>query len=88
MRDDVVSSTIQLVSSSPVSEQTYITNRFWESLQVANHCEDKQPLLQVAVWAIGEYGDLFMYGPNDDGTFALASTVFKVFKFLLFYYRI
>ncbi|XP_069966284.1 AP-1 complex subunit gamma-1 isoform X3 [Bactrocera oleae] len=66
VRDDVVSSTIQLVSSSPVAEQTYITNRFWESLQVANHCEDKQPLLQVAVWAIGEYGDLFMYGPNED----------------------
>ncbi|KAH8336137.1 hypothetical protein KR074_003770 [Drosophila pseudoananassae] len=67
VRDDVVSSTIQLVSSSPVPEQTYITNRFWESLQVANHCEDKQPLLQVAVWAIGEYGDLFMYGANEDG---------------------
>lgn len=67
VRDDVVSSTIQLVSSSPVPEQTYITNRFWESLQVSNHCEDKQPLLQVAVWAIGEYGDLFMYGANEDG---------------------
>ncbi|KRF93932.1 AP-1 complex subunit gamma-1 isoform X4 [Drosophila mojavensis] len=66
VRDDVVSSTIQLVSSSPVPEQTYITNRFWESLQVPNHCEDKQPLLQVAVWAIGEYGDLFMYGANED----------------------
>ncbi|XP_073830522.1 adaptor protein complex 1, gamma subunit isoform X2 [Musca autumnalis] len=66
VRDDVVSSTIQLVSSSPAVEQTYITNRFWESLQVANHCEDKQPLLQVAVWAIGEYGDMFMYGPNED----------------------
>lgn len=66
VRDDVVSSTIQLISSSPVAEQTYITNRFYESLQVPNHCEDKQPLFQVAVWAIGEYGDLFMYGPNED----------------------
>ncbi|XP_075157112.1 adaptor protein complex 1, gamma subunit isoform X2 [Haematobia irritans] len=66
VRDDVVSSTIQLVSSSPAIEQTYITTRFWESLQVANHCEDKQPLLQVAVWAIGEYGDMFMYSSNDD----------------------
>ncbi|KNC26893.1 hypothetical protein FF38_10942 [Lucilia cuprina] len=66
VRDDVVSSTIQLVSSSPALEQTYITNRFWESLQVSNHCEDKQPLLQVAVWAIGEYGDMFMYSSNDD----------------------
>jgi len=67
VRDDVVSSTIQLVSSSPPNEQTYISNRFWESLQVPNDCEDKQPLLQVAVWAIGEYGDMFLYGPNDEG---------------------
>ncbi|XP_053948735.1 AP-1 complex subunit gamma-1 isoform X4 [Anastrepha ludens] len=75
VRDDVVSSTIQLVSSSPVAEQTYITNRFWESLQVANHCEDKQPLLQVAVWAIGEYGDLFMYGPNEDGAYMILNLI-------------
>lgn len=73
MRDDVVSSTIQLVSSSPALEQTYITNRFWESLQVSNHCEDKQPLLQVAVWAIGEYGDMFMYSSNDDGKYFIKS---------------
>uniref|UniRef100_T1GMK0 Clathrin/coatomer adaptor adaptin-like N-terminal domain-containing protein n=1 Tax=Megaselia scalaris TaxID=36166 RepID=T1GMK0_MEGSC len=65
--NDVVSSTIQLISSSPVNEQTYITNKLWESLQVANHCEDKQPLLQVAVWSIGEYGDLFMNGNSNDG---------------------
>ncbi|KAL5277957.1 AP1G1 family protein [Megaselia abdita] len=67
VRDDVVSSTIQLISSSPVNEQTYITHKLWDSLQVANHCEDKQPLLQVAVWSIGEYGDLFMNGNNADG---------------------
>lgn len=82
VRDDVVSSTIQLVSSSPVPEQTYITNRFWESLQVPNHCEDKQPLLQVAVWAIGEYGDLFMYGANEDGECDPASLL--SFSLLLF----
>lgn len=84
VRDDVVSSTIQLVSSSPVPEQTYITNRFWESLQVANHCEDKQPLLQVAVWAIGEYGDLFMYGANEDGECAPSLLSFSLS--LLFFY--
>ncbi|XP_055371083.1 AP-1 complex subunit gamma-1 isoform X2 [Condylostylus longicornis] len=66
VRDDVVSSTIQLISGSSVPEQTYITSRLWESIQVNNHCEDKQPLLQVAVWAIGEYGDLFMYGENPE----------------------
>ncbi|GAB0093250.1 AP-1 complex subunit gamma [Sergentomyia squamirostris] len=66
VRDDVVSSTIQLISSSPSIEQTYITAKLWDALQTPNNCEDKQPLLQVAVWAIGEYGDLFMYGERND----------------------
>lgn len=66
VRDDVVSSTIQLISSSPSEEQGYITSRLWQSLQVPNNCEDKQPLLQVAIWAIGEFGDLFMYEDNSD----------------------
>ncbi|XP_055681469.1 AP-1 complex subunit gamma-1 isoform X3 [Lutzomyia longipalpis] len=68
VRDDVVSSTIQLISSSPSTEQAYISAKMWEALQTPNNCEDKQPLLQVAVWAIGEYGDLFMYGEKNDGT--------------------
>ena len=67
VRDDVVSSTIQLISSSPASDQGYITLRLWESLQEL-HCEDKQPLLQVAIWAIGEYGDLFMYEDHADSS--------------------
>lgn len=66
LRDDVVSSTIQLISSSPPLEQAYITARLWETLQIQNNCEDKQPVLQVAVWSIGEYGDLFMYSEKND----------------------
>lgn len=66
VRDDVVSCTIQLISSSPALEQTYITGRLWEALQNQNNCEDKQPLLQVAVWAIGEYSDLFMYSDRNE----------------------
>lgn len=66
LRDDVVSCTIQLVSSSAAQEQTYITGRLWEALQTPNDCEDKQPLLQVAVWALGEYGDAFMYSDRGE----------------------
>lgn len=69
LRDDVVSSTIQLISSSPVPEQSYIAGKLWDSLLVPNNCEDKQPLLQVAVWAIGEYGELFMYDNLNEGKF-------------------
>lgn len=67
VRDDIVSSTIQLISSSPSADQAYITFKLWRSLLVPNNCEDKQPLLQVAIWAIGEYGDLFMYTAPPEG---------------------
>ncbi|XP_055298424.1 AP-1 complex subunit gamma-1 isoform X1 [Sitodiplosis mosellana] len=62
VRDDVVSSTIQLISSSSSSDQEYITGHLWDALLSAQNVEDKQPLLQVALWAIGEYGDMFVYG--------------------------
>lgn len=67
VRDDVVSSTIQLISSSQAVDQGYITARLWDSLQTSQSPEDKQPLLQVALWAIGEYGDLFMYEEQQEG---------------------
>ncbi|XP_065076790.1 AP-1 complex subunit gamma-1 isoform X2 [Ochlerotatus camptorhynchus] len=61
VRDDVVSSTIQLILNSPPEEQAYIGLRLWDSLHnITNSFEDKQPLLQVAVWTIGEYGDLLL----------------------------
>lgn len=71
LRDDVVSSTIQLISSSGPSDQSYIAGRLWESLQAAMSPEDKQPVLQVALWAIGEYGDLFMYDEQVEGNASL-----------------
>lgn len=67
VRDDVVSSTIQLISGSSASDQTYIAGCLWDSLQHANIAEDKQPLLQVGLWAIGEYGDMFMYTERTNG---------------------
>lgn len=61
VRDDVVSSTIQLILNSPPEQQAYIGLRLWDSLHnITNSFEDKQPLLQVAVWTIGEYGDLLL----------------------------
>lgn len=75
VRDDVVSSTIQLISSSAANDQGYITGRLWDSLQSAQSAEDKQPLLQVALWAIGEYGDLFMYEEREEGKKLNSSTL-------------
>ncbi|XP_055712406.1 AP-1 complex subunit gamma-1 isoform X4 [Phlebotomus papatasi] len=84
VRDDVVSCTIQLISSSPAVEQAYITAKLWEALQTPNNCEDKQPLLQVAVWAIGEYGDLFMYSEKtDDVTRPMEKDIVEMYQKLL-----
>lgn len=67
VRDDVVSSTIQLISGGSSSDQGYITGQLWDALQSSQNVEDKQPLLQVALWTIGEYGDAFVYGERTTG---------------------
>ncbi|XP_050088633.1 AP-1 complex subunit gamma-1-like [Anopheles aquasalis] len=57
IRDDVISSTIQLISNSPVHEQRHITGKMWEAIMNMNQLENRQPLVQVAVWTIGEYSE-------------------------------
>ncbi|XP_039292459.1 AP-1 complex subunit gamma-1 isoform X3 [Nilaparvata lugens] len=61
VRDDVVSSTIQLISETP-SQQAYMVQQLWTALE-QDHA-DRQPLTQVATWCIGEYGDLLLYSPD------------------------
>lgn len=63
VRDDVTSSTIQMISSSPSLEQAYITYKFWDSM-VQEPQQDNQPLIQVAVWCIGEYGEMLLYSED------------------------
>lgn len=60
VRDDVVACTIQLISES-TAQQGYIVEQLWQAL--ARDTLDRQPLIQVATWCIGEYGDLLLYGP-------------------------
>ncbi|XP_058117590.1 AP-1 complex subunit gamma-1-like [Anopheles ziemanni] len=57
IRDDVISSTIQLISNSPVHEQRFITGKMWQAITNMNQLENRQPLVQVAVWTIGEYAE-------------------------------
>lgn len=64
MCDDVIPSMLQLISESP-SHQAYITLCLWKAL--SEDIADKQPLIQVAVWTIGEYGDLLLTATPDDG---------------------
>ncbi|KOB66527.1 Adaptor protein complex-1 gamma subunit transcript b, partial [Operophtera brumata] len=63
LRDDTVSSTIQIVSAAPMERQAYAAMRLWSSLErsaVSGDSTEKQPLIQVAAWTIGEYGDLLV----------------------------
>lgn len=65
VRDDVIASTIQLISES-TSQQTYMTLQLYRAL--SEDLMDRQPLIQVAVWAIGEYGDMLLQSSHvEDG---------------------
>lgn len=54
---------IQLISES-TSQQGYISLQLWKALK--DDVIDKQPLIQVATWAIGEYGDLLLTVNTED----------------------
>ncbi|XP_042206051.1 AP-1 complex subunit gamma-1-like isoform X2 [Homarus americanus] len=60
--DDVVSSTIQLISETR-SEQAYAVGELWRHLSVAQM--EYQPMIQVSTWCIGEFGDLLLNGQAD-----------------------
>ncbi|KAH1003351.1 hypothetical protein HUJ05_011275 [Dendroctonus ponderosae] len=63
VRDDVISSTIQLISET-TSQQAYVTLQLFKAL--SEDLQDRQPLTRVAAWAIGEYGDLLLEAPPDE----------------------
>lgn len=57
VRDDVCGSLIQLISETS-SLYTYTVQQLWKSIHQAPDLEGKQPLVQVATWSLGEFGDL------------------------------
>lgn len=75
MRDDVVSSTIQLISETP-AQQAYISQQLWQALE--QDTADRQPLTQVATWCIGEYGDSLLYSPDSPVKVGLIFTLLNI----------
>ncbi|XP_065078156.1 AP-1 complex subunit gamma-1-like [Ochlerotatus camptorhynchus] len=65
IRDDVIASTIQLISNSPTEEQSFISGKMWQSITNMNQLENRQPLVQVAVWTLGEYGEAGNFDENE-----------------------
>lgn len=60
----MIASTIQLISNSPPKEQSYISGKMWKSITNMNQLENRQPLVQVAVWTLGEYGESGSFDGN------------------------
>ena len=66
VRDDVIFNTIQLVSQTP-DLQPYVVHETWKAIRDAENCTEKQPLVQVACWCIGEYGASLLDGISIEG---------------------
>ncbi|XP_037085214.1 AP-1 complex subunit gamma-1-like [Pollicipes pollicipes] len=64
VRDDVVASTIQLLTEV-VHQHGYVVGEMWEAFRWAT--AQHQPLLQVTAWGVGEYGDMLLTGQATDG---------------------
>ena len=62
VRDDVTFSTVQLVSAECGDLQPYVTREAWRAIRSTENCSEKQPLVQVSCWFIGEYGAVLFDG--------------------------
>jgi AP-1 complex subunit gamma-1 len=60
-RDDVVLSTIQLIQEAPL--HAYCAQQLFQTIRSDI---SQQPLVQVATWTIGEYGDLLVSGTCEE----------------------
>lgn len=70
VRDDVVGTLCQMISDNQ-SLYAYCVRQVW--IQLEGDLHTKQPLVQVAMWCIGEYGNLIndscdVSDSSDDGT--------------------
>ncbi|KAI1285283.1 AP-1 complex subunit gamma-1 [Halotydeus destructor] len=59
VRDDVVGNLIQLISDTG-SYHAYTVHQLWKQISNEADLAMKQPLTQVSLWVIGEYGDLLL----------------------------
>jgi AP-1 complex subunit gamma-1 len=64
VREDVVSSTIQLISDT-ATIQAEAVYHLWEATRNLKNIEDFQPLVQVCSWCVGEYGDMLLNNQHE-----------------------
>jgi len=76
VRDDIVSSLIGIISSTP-DLHGYTAYQLYK---IIRNDITQQPLVQVALWTIGEFGDLLVngqYQQSDDGENIQVNSIFK-----------
>ncbi|VDM08555.1 unnamed protein product [Wuchereria bancrofti] len=78
--DEVVSCMIQLISSH-AELQHYATVQLYRAVQT--DIVNAQPLLQVAFWTIGEFGDIILRLNDDDVVKVEESSIIDVFERIL-----
>ncbi|CAL2027997.1 unnamed protein product [Caenorhabditis brenneri] len=78
--DEVVSCMIQMISASE-QLQSYAVSQLYHAAQ--RDAINAQPLLQVAFWTIGEFGDLLLQPTDADSTPISESDVISVFESVL-----
>ncbi|XP_050427529.1 AP-1 complex subunit gamma-1 [Adelges cooleyi] len=81
IRDDVVSSTIQLVSESGAQHGGYMASKLWVELE--KDTSDKQPLIQVSTWTIGEFGDMLLQQSDDLAVKVSEEDILRVYHKLM-----
>lgn len=78
--DEVVSCMIQMISANE-QLQSYAVSQLYHAAQ--RDAINAQPLLQVAFWTIGEFGDLLLQPTDVDSTPISESDVISVFETVL-----
>ncbi|CAI6345181.1 unnamed protein product [Macrosiphum euphorbiae] len=81
VRDDVVSSTIQLVSESGAQHGGYMASKLWVELE--KDTSDKQPLIQVSTWTIGEFGDMLLQQSDEHAVTVNEEDILRVYHKLM-----
>lgn len=76
-----MSSTIQLVSESGAQHGGYMASKLWVELE--KDTNDKQPLIQVSTWTIGEFGDMLLQ-QSDDHAIIVRKVYFILYLFFNF----
>lgn len=71
-----------MVSESGAQHGGYMASKLWVELE--KDTSDKQPLIQVSTWTIGEFGDMLLQ-QSDDHAVAVRTAIYFIFSNIYLY---